>query len=144
MGWFLLRHPAPKPAQPKVAQTIQPIPPPPPTPTVKSPVIATFLLNPGGVRGDGDANEISLPPGATQVRFRIDLPANEHNTYEVSLNRVEGQPLFVQKNISAHASKNGVTLFVVVPASSLPTGVSILTLKGGLQVLSKYVIRRYL
>ncbi len=78
--------------------------------------------------------------------FRIDLPVSEYKTYEASLNRVEGESLFVQKSINGRAAKNGVTLFVVVPARSLPKVVSILTLKGfgktgGAQVVSKYVIQ---
>ncbi len=153
IGWFLLRHPSPKLAQPQLAKSSQPIAPtplPPPTATlpraVKSPAIARFFLTPGGVRGDGDASEINLPPDARKVRFRMDLPSNEHKTYEASLNPIEGEPFFVQKSVNAHASKNGVTLFVLVPARRLPARVSILTLKGlaktgGAQVLSKYVIR---
>jgi hypothetical protein len=108
--------------------------------------MATFLLTSGSVRGDGVENEISLPAGTRQVQFRIELGANEYETYEASLNRIEGRRLFVQKSVNGHASTNGVTLFVVVPARRLPAGVSILTLRGfgktgGAQVLSKYVMR---
>ncbi len=154
LGWFFLKRSSPQPAQPRVSRSIQPVAPsPPPQPAaslpaaVPSPAIATFLLTPGGVRGDGHANEISLPAGATQVRFRMDLPVNEYKTYEASLNRVEGESLFVQKGVKPRAAKNGVTLFVVIPAGTLPTGASILTLRGvaetgGPPVLAKYVIQR--
>jgi anti-sigma factor RsiW len=146
MGWFLLRHSSPKPAQPQVARNTQPVPPPQPTPTQtappKTPVIATFVLIPGGVRGDGEANEIRVPSGASQVRFRIDRPANEYRSYDASLNRVEGAGLLVRRNIKPRRTATGITLLIDVPAKVVPVGASVLTLTGAGKTVAKYVITR--
>jgi hypothetical protein len=141
IGWLSLRHPSPKPAQPQVAKNIQSIAPPPQQAPaqpaiVKTPVIATFVLTPGSVRADGEANEIRIPPNAQQVRFRIDLLSNQYQTYDASLNRVEGQRLFVQTHIKPHPLQSGETLFILMPASTVPLGTSILTIRG----VGKYVI----
>jgi hypothetical protein len=135
--WFLLRHPSPKPAQPKVARNTQPIPPP-PTPAPPKPAIATFVLTSGSIRGDAEANQIAIPAGATQVRFRLALPSREHQTYDASLTRVEGDRLFLQRNIKPRSAN----LLIDLPAHVLPEGTSLLTLTASGKMVAKYVITR--
>jgi hypothetical protein len=141
IGLFFFRHSPPHPAQPQTARNTQPIPsPPPPTPALAKPIIATFSLTPGGVRGDGEANEIRIPSGSSQVRFRIDLPSREYQTYDASLNRAEGDRLLLLRNIKPRRSPTGATLLIDLPAHVLPVGVSILTLTAAGKTVDKYVI----
>jgi hypothetical protein len=161
VGWFSVRRWVPGPTGPEVAKNGVPAAPARETPAPpsvgvvagagepggKTPFVATFVLTSGGVRGDGEANEIRIPGGAQSVRFRIDLLANEYESYEVSLSRVEGERLFVQNHVHARAAGGGGSVFVLVPARLVPGGSSILTLRGvgkggGVEVVGKYVIRR--
>ncbi len=136
LGWFTLeRHPPLKQVATSVAPKAAPVS---ATPSgVKAPPIATFVLISGSVRGEGETNEIKIPSNAKTVRFRIDLLSNEYRTYDASLNRVEGQRLFVQNHLKPRRS----TLFVELPASKLPSGTSILTLTANAEPVAKYVIR---
>ena len=111
----------------------------------KIPLIATFVLTPGGERGLGETNQIKIPASATKVRFRINLASNEYDTFDASLNKVEGETLFVLHRVKAQASKNGETIFVVLPASVFPSGTSILTIRdirkaGSAQRVGRYVV----
>jgi len=139
LGWFTLeRHPPLKQVATSVTPKAAPISATPQPPSdVKPPFIATFVLISGSIRGEGETNEIKIPPNAKTVRFRIDLPSNEYRTYDASLNRVEGQRLFVQNHLKPRRS----TLFVELPASKLPSGTSILTLTANAEPVAKYVIR---
>ena len=168
-GLFSLRHWAPKSEVSQIAHRGSPAadreaghtggpapaytPPQPPSGTIhafqraiKRPVIATFTLTPGGIRGEGESNAINMPRQAKRVRFRIELPPNEYKTYSVSLRRVEGEQLFVQNNLKARRSKSGETLVIQVPAKRLSPGMSVLTLTGIAansvrEEISQYVVR---
>ena len=122
------------------------------------PLIATFTLMSGSVRGEGDTNEITIPRGAKRVQFRIDLLSKEYKRYRASLNRVEGEQLFIssasqspagrgsaRNDVKIRPSKTGETLVIELPARVLPFGTSVLTLtgvgaNGATQEVGKYVI----
>jgi len=109
------------------------------------PLTATFTLISGGVRGEGEANEIKIPRGTKRVRFRIELASKGYRRYRASLNRVEGEQLFIRNNVKARPSKTGETVVIGLPASVLPSGTSVLTLAGigtnsAAQEVGKYVI----
>ncbi len=139
LGWFTLERRSAQPPRKQVATSFGPkaAPVSAPPAAVKTPLIATFVLISGGVRGEGETNEITIPSNAKIVRFRIDLLANEYSSYDASLNRVEGERLFVQNHLKPRRS----TLFVELPAAILPLGTSILTLTGNGEPVGKYVIR---
>ena len=167
VGWFLLRRGEQTPKEAQVAQRSSPAfdkgaeqkpgpvsaytPPQPSTgngdhfpKSIKRPVIATFTLIPGGVRGEGESNVFAIPYQTDRVRFRVDLlSSNKYRTYRASLRRVEGEQLFAQDNLSA--SKGGDTVIVEIPAKSAPSGMSVLTLSGvgtsgDVEEIAKYVI----
>lgn len=170
IGWFSLERRFPESVpQPQVAKGATPAnqsvatqpnaaprenPPPVPTDTalrpspstITPPLFATFLLTPGGVRGEGEANEISIPPKAKKVRFQMEFPANRFMSYNASLNNAEGERLFIQDNLKPRPSKAGATLVMEVPVGVLPPGTSVLTIRGtghtsATETLVRYVIR---
>jgi hypothetical protein len=110
------------------------------------PLIATFTLTAGSTRGEGGGNEIKIPREAKRVQFRIELASSDHKTYNVSLNRVEGERLFVQTNLKARPSQAGEILTVEVPANVLSPGTSVLSVtalgaNGAPEDVGKYVMR---
>jgi anti-sigma factor RsiW len=118
---------------------------PPPVPS-QVPSIATFTLTAGSTRGEGGGNEIKIPREANRVQFRIELASSDHKTYNVLLNRVEGERLFVQSNLKTRRSKAGEILTVQVPANVLSSGTSVLSVtamgaNGAPEDVGKYVIR---
>jgi hypothetical protein len=120
----------------------------PPTVPSQVPLIATFTLIPGSTRGEGGGNEIKIPREANRVQFRIELASSDHKTYNVSLNRVEGERLFAQSNLEARPSKAGEILTVQVPANVLSPGTSVLSVtaigaNGAPEDVGKYVIRMH-
>jgi hypothetical protein len=112
------------------------------------PLIAIFSLTAGSTRGEGESNEIKIPREAKRVRFRIELPSNDHKTYGVSLNRVEGERVFRQDNLKPRPSKAGDILTIEMPANVLSPGTSVLSVmgigtNGAPEDVGKYVIRAH-
>lgn len=65
-----------------------------------SPVFA-FTLGAGAVRESGELKKISVPPGARDVRIRLDLAANDYHRYRAVLQTVEGREVFSSQALRA-------------------------------------------
>jgi hypothetical protein len=95
-------------------------------PTI-TPLIATFTLAAGSIRGDSVPNEINIPTTAAQVRLKIHLTRIEYEQYRASFKNADGEQILVR---DARPSKADQTLLIDLPARALPDGDFILTITG--------------
>lgn len=97
-------------------------------PPQPQPVIATFLLSPGLVRGEGARNQITIPAKQNQIRLQLNLEENEYARYVAEIENPDGEKVWSARVPKA---KKGVkTINLLVPARSLSKGDYRLILKG--------------
>jgi len=98
-----------------------------------APVIATFTLLPGLVRGEG-AGALAVPAGATEVRLRLTLDAGPYQKYRATLSTPEGRKIWSQDVVpnvaKGRASTKSNLLTLGVPADLLKSGDYVLDLSG--------------
>ena len=112
------------------------------------PTVVTLLLTIGGVRGlDSDAvRPLRIPPGASQVRFQLDLDNHDHQRYQVVLQAVGGNTVLERQDLRPDQTRSGWRLVVTVPSARVPPGDYVLTLGGvtrigDVDVVSKSIVR---
>jgi len=99
------------------------------TPKKTSPVIATFTLLPGMVRGESGAGALILPDGATEVRLRLMLEGEDYKQYRATLLTPEGRKLW-GRVVAKGTSKKSGNLGLSLPANLLKSGDYVLGLSG--------------
>src|SRR5262249_32364921 len=67
-------------------------------PQTTIPSILSFVLAPGGVRGEGakEPKTLSLAPGADFVRLQVRFDGNDYSIYEATVRTVDGAQVFKQ------------------------------------------------
>jgi hypothetical protein len=93
-------------------------------------LLATLVLNITGVRGakTGPPARLIVTPQTQQARIELKLSENEYQRYSVVIQSADGKQIFTRDHLEA--AKARTMLSVIVPASKLPHGDYILTLKG--------------
>lgn len=91
------------------------------------PFIASFTMQVSSERGEGDPNQIRIPREAVQVRLLVPLSHNHYPTYRASFKNADGAELLVREGKFSPSRK---ALIINLPATALPAGDCILTIKG--------------
>jgi hypothetical protein len=99
------------------------------TPTRPAPVIATFTLVPGLVRGENGAGALALPAGATEVRLRLTLEGERYQKYRATLSTPEGRTVW-SIEVTNGPSMKSTHLTASIPADLLKNGDYVLDLSG--------------
>lgn len=88
-------------------ETREPQPPPQTRGPARSPVAAfvALTLTPGLVRGSGDTKKISVPPGAREVRVRLDLAESSHPGYRADVKTLDGREVWSGRRLRAAGGK---------------------------------------
>jgi type II secretory pathway pseudopilin PulG len=103
-----------------------------PSPPAAAPVIASLVLVAGGVRGadTGAPPELVIHKDTQQVRLQLKLRENEYQNYQLVLQAVGGKEVFSRSRFKPAASRSSASFTITLPASKLPAGDYILTLRG--------------
>jgi len=99
------------------------------TPKRAAPVIATFTLLPGLVRGGRGAGPLVLPAGATEVRLRLTLEGEAYEKYRATLSTPEGRGVWTQ-DVTNRPSLKSTHVSLGLPADLLKDGDYVLDLSG--------------
>lgn len=115
------------------------------TPKKTVPLIATFTLLPGLVRGEGAAGPLVLPAGATEVRLRLTLEGGAYKKYRATLATPEGSKIW-SRDVRNSPSFRSAHLTLSIPADVLKGGDYVLDLSGantprGWESVSDYAFR---
>jgi hypothetical protein len=102
-----------------------------PRPRSSTPLIASLILEVGGVRGPetGPPTILFIPAGASQARLRLKLSDNDYPTYTLVLESSEGKQVFKRDALLPSANSHRSLVFTV-PTNKLADGDYILALKG--------------
>ena len=99
------------------------------TPKRTAPVVATFTLVPGLVRGENGAGALALPAGATEVRLRLTLEGERYKKYRATLSTPEGRTVW-SIEVTNGPSMKSTHLTASIPADLLKNGDYVLDLSG--------------
>jgi hypothetical protein len=99
------------------------------SPKRAAPVVATFTLQPGMVRGESGSSPLALPGGATEVRLRLMLESGDYKQYRAALSTAEGRKLW-GRVVTNRTSKKSEQLALSLPAELLKSGDYVLGLSG--------------
>ncbi|HKP12406.1 MAG TPA: hypothetical protein VJZ91_09865 [Blastocatellia bacterium] len=97
--------------------------------TLPTPAIASFMLAAGMTRGAGEAQSLSVPRGATQVRLQLLFrppDSSPDSTYRAVLRTTEGRVVLSRDGLKAQA--RGAAHIVNLSTATLASGAYILTL----------------
>ncbi|MDX6444291.1 MAG: hypothetical protein QOH71_1365 [Blastocatellia bacterium] len=83
-----------------------------------APIVASLLLLPGSTRDSSGGNELIVPSGASTVRLKLGLEANDYSSYGAVIKNAQGVKVFQRNRLKARSGK----LTVQVPAQRLPPG----------------------
>jgi len=92
--------------------------------------VAVFTLSPGLVRGAGDSREVAPAEGARVVQLRLDLPADDFQSYQAVLQTGADEPGLTVKDLRARGEANYRFVVLNLPATLLADGEYRLVLKG--------------
>lgn len=93
-------------------------------------LLASAVLIPGLVRGDGGIERIDVPPGSGTVRLQLDLATvSEYPRYRVELYDMKGALLLRQSQLQPQSTRGGRIVSIDVPSQSLASGEYELLLK---------------
>jgi len=94
-------------------------------------VVASFSLTPLLARDTGSGFELSIPPGATDVRLLLSVDSSRtYSSYRAALHTVEGSEIRRWEPPEAQSLDAGSSVALQLPAALLPAGDYILTLEG--------------
>jgi hypothetical protein len=94
--------------------------------------IVSFIISPGGVRGEGQAaNELTLPKTAETVRLELKLKnSSAYESYRLTILTAEGKEIWSTKATHISFGEGSRRLIVKLPARRLSRGDYELDLKG--------------
>ncbi len=99
-----------------------------PPPALSQPVVATFMLLPGLVRGEeGKRTEITMPPRVKQIRLQLSIEEDLYPRYRAVLQNPDGTEVW-NGRVSQAKKKN--SKFVILSVKVLSKGDYRLILKG--------------
>lgn len=93
-----------------------------------TPVIATFTLLPGTVRGESGA-QLTLPAGTTEVRLQLGVEGEPYKKYLATLSTPEGRKVWSRRVTDKPSMKSG-HLTLSFPANLLKDGDYVLEIGG--------------
>lgn len=99
------------------------------TPKKALPVVATFTLQPGMVRGESGSSPLALSNGATEVRLQLMLESEDYKQYRATLSTAEGRKIWGHV-VTKGASNKSANLTLSLPADLLKSGDYVLDLSG--------------
>ncbi len=100
------------------------------SPPQPQPVVATFILIPGLVRGeDGKRTEVTIPPRANQIRLQLNLEEDLYPRYRAVLQNPDGTEVW-EIRLPQMKKKNGKSVTLLVPTKVLSKGDYNMVLKG--------------
>ncbi len=99
------------------------------TPERTAPVLATFTLTPGLVRGAGGAEPLVLRAVVTDVRLRLTLDSEPYEKYRATISTPEGTRVW-SGELSNGSSKKSSLLNLSLPANLFKNGDYVLDLSG--------------
>jgi anti-sigma factor RsiW len=101
---------------------------------VKEPqLIASFILAPGVVRGNGGTSEpLVVPEGIGEVQFKLPLPSGvTYSAYRIQLRKLSIGEIASQDLTPTAIVDSGRAVIITIPSASLSAGRYVLYLKGG-------------
>jgi hypothetical protein len=103
-----------------------------PSPGGAVPAFVTLFLAANGVRGAEPAAPATLiiPKGTQEVRVNLTLKDHDYRDYQIVLQAIAGPEIFNRRNLKPRINRSGATFSLSLPASKLPTGDYMLTLRG--------------
>ncbi len=90
-------------------------------PEPSRPVVATFVLTPGGVRSGGQTPKVVLQRGAKSVRLRLAID-DSATTYRATLLSDQGTSIFSSDSLRARTARDGKSVLLEVSADALSDG----------------------
>lgn len=98
------------------------------TPKRTAPVVATFTLLPGALRGES-GTRLVLPAGTTEARLRLGMEGEAYKKYRATLWTPEGRQVW-SRGITNGSSPNSARLTLSLPANLLKNGDYVLSVSG--------------
>ena len=95
-----------------------------------APIIASFILRPGLIRGTSEPQTLLIPPGVDVVELRLNLTTVDFKDYAGNLLTPEGAVIWKGRAIRIRPSRTGGTAFFRVPTKLLPPRDYILRVDG--------------
>ncbi|MFY9553479.1 MAG: hypothetical protein WAV20_21075 [Blastocatellia bacterium] len=90
----------------------------------------TFILTPDLVRGAGEPKRLIIPQHADLVRVQIGLDQDDHKSYRVFLETVDGKRIWGSGSLKVQSHKSGKVVTLGLPASLFTKRDYIMTLSG--------------
>jgi hypothetical protein len=108
------------------------VPQPSPSPGGTVPAFVTLFLAANGVRGAEPTAPATLiiPKGTQEVRVKLTLRDHDYRDYQIVLQAIAGPEIFNRRNLKPTINRSGAIFSLSLPASKLPTGDYMLTLRG--------------
>lgn len=96
------------------------------------PGFVTLFLAANGVRGAEPTAPTTLiiPKGTQEVRVNLTLKDHDYRDYQIVLQAIAGPEIFNRRNLKPRIDRSGAIFSLSLPASKLPTGDYMLTLRG--------------
>lgn len=112
----------------------------------EAPQPVSIVLTSGLLRGTGSLPRVDLSSGARRVELRLELAAEDHGTYRVTLEDATGNEVFSQSNLKSASAAGEPFVGVTLPSTLLPQGDYTLRLigmsrPGDDEVVATYVFR---
>jgi len=98
------------------------------TPPQQQTVIASFLLSPTLLRGEGERTQITVPAKANRIRLQMNIEANEYFRYRATIQNPDGEEIWSVR--VPKGKKRDKTVTLLVPVKSLSKGDYRLILRG--------------
>jgi hypothetical protein len=96
-----------------------------------APSTPVLTLEPLLLRGPGGARRVTVGGGTEAVQLRLELLADDHPSYRVTLQNLDGEEIFTRAGLRSRALDGGRLLVIHVPASALPPGSYLLRVGAG-------------
>lgn len=103
-------------------------------------------LSSGILRGAGEIKRITIAPGVSTVRLRLEMVRDEYQSYHAAVEAEEGAEVFVARKLKPEATAGGRTVAFDLPARLLSSGDFQVKLSGvsagdELESIGKYYFR---
>lgn len=105
-----------------------------------------FFIAPGGFRGGGGENRVTISSKIPEVRLNLGLESSDYSSYNATVQTVDGKTVWSRNRLRAQPGRSGKVVELKVPSSQLPNGTYIaeltgLSTSGVLEPVMKYSFR---
>jgi len=94
------------------------------------PQVVAIMLEPGLVRGEPSSAPAIVARETDQIRLRLRLEVQEHQSYRATVETLEGREILSQNGLRAAPLNGSHVVTFTIAASSLPVGSYLVTLSG--------------